>query len=260
MAEFISNHARLFYETRGEGRPIVFTHGASWNHKMWKPQVDYFSRSYHTLAWDVRGHGYSSLPEGKVNSEDFSKDLIALLDHLSIEKAALCGLSMGGHISLQTAVRYPERVEALILLGTPFTNTFNWFEKLFVPFNRWSSRIIPMRLSGRLQASMLSKFNPANKAYIEKAFAQIQHDNWIRVWDAVTRMESREDLQKIDCPTLILQGDHDTMIRRQQEYMKAHITKSELKIISNAQHATNLDNPDEVNEQIQSFLQKNNLV
>ena len=55
----------------------------------------------------------------RVNSEDFSSDLIALMDHLKLDKAILCGLSMGGHISLQTAIRYPERVKSLILIGTP---------------------------------------------------------------------------------------------------------------------------------------------
>ncbi len=145
--------------------------------------MKFFSNSYQTVVWDVRGHGLSSLPKGKVDSGDFSKDLITLLDHLNIEKAILCGLSMGGHISLQTAIRYPERVEALILIGTPFTNSFNWYEKIFIPINRFSTRIIPMRISGRIQANMLSKFNPRNKDYIEEAFNMIEKNNWTRVWD-----------------------------------------------------------------------------
>ena len=259
MTKFTRKNVELFYEIKGEGKPIIFTHGASWNHKQWQPQVDYFSTTYKTIIWDVRGHGYSSLPEGKVDSEDFSRDLIALLDHLNIEKATLCGLSMGGHISLQTAIRYPERVESLILLGTPFTNTFNWYEKYFVPFNRWSSRFIPMKVSAKIQANMLSKFNPNNKQYIEEAFNLIAHNNWIRVWDAVTRMESKDDLERVSCPTLILQGDHDTMIKRQQKYMKSQIKQSEFKLINNAQHATNLDNPQEVNEHIKLFLLKHNI-
>jgi 3-oxoadipate enol-lactonase len=245
---------RLYYEVQGEGETVVFTHGASWNHQQWRPQVEYFSASYQTVVWDVRGHGYSTLPEGPVDAEDFNRDLIALLDHLQVEQAALCGLSMGGHISLQTAARYPERVKALILIGTPFTNTFNWYEKLFVPFNRWSSRLIPIRWSGSIQARMLSRFNPDNKQYIEQAFGHLTHERWIRLWDAVTRMESRDDLGKIQCPTLLLQGDHDTMIMRQQAYMQSNIKQAELRIIPNAHHATNLDNPQEVNRQIESFL------
>lgn len=255
MPKFTSNNVKLYYEVKGDGKPIVFTHGASWNHKQWKPQVEYFAKFYKTIVWDVRGHGYSSLPKGNVKSEDFSKDLIALLDHLGIEKAILCGLSMGGHISLQVASRYPERVESLILLGTPFTNAFNWYEKILVPFNRWSARFIPMKVLGKIQANLLSKFNPSNKQYIEQAFSLLSRDNWVRVWSAVTRMESKNELDRIGCPTLILQGDHDTMIKRQQAYMHAKIKQSALITIKNAYHATNLDNPEEVNKHIKRFLE-----
>ncbi|WP_078592924.1 alpha/beta fold hydrolase [Evansella clarkii] len=259
MPVLTSNNVTLYYENQGEGKAIIFTHGASWNHKQWHPQVDYFSENYQTVVWDVRGHGQSSLPKGKVDSEDFSRDLIALLDHLNIEKAVLCGLSMGGHISLQTAIRYPDRVEALILIGTPFTNSFNWYEKIFVPVNRFSNRLIPMSAAGKIQAKMLSKFNPDNKDYIQEAFEMIDRNNWNRVWDAVTRMESGKDLEKVKCPTLLLQGDHDTMIMREQKAMMEKIKNAQLKIIKNAHHATNLDNPDEVNRVIQEFLTENDI-
>ncbi len=215
MSIYEVNNVKLYYEVRGTGQPIVFTHGASFNHKQWEKQVDYFSQFYQTVVWDVRGHGYSTLPAGKVNSNDFSKDLNGLLDHLEIKSAVLCGLSMGGHISLQTAFKYPKRVAGLILIGTPFTNTFNWYEKLFVPFNRWSSRLLSMKHSARLSAKMMSKFNPDNQTYIEEAVQMIPHNNWIRVWDAITRMESRDSLHKVAFPTLLLCGDHDTMTLRQ---------------------------------------------
>ncbi|MCM3261689.1 alpha/beta hydrolase [Paenibacillus lautus] len=254
MPVYKGREVDLYYEVKGEGKPLVFTHGASWNHKQWRPQVDAFSRRYQTVVWDIRGHGSSSLPHGKVDSEDFSRDLADLLSELGIEQATLCGLSLGGHISLQTAVRYPEKVAALVLIGTPFTNAFNWFERMFVPVNRLTSYLMPMSLSGKIQGRMLSKFNKSNQAYIEQAFGSIAHSDWIRIWDAVTRMDSTHDLHKIQCPVLLLQGESDTMIRRQQAYMQEQIANAQLKIIRNAHHATNLDNPDEVNEAIASFL------
>ncbi len=250
------NNVKLYYEVQGNGQPIVFTHGASWNHKQWEHQVDYFSSLYQTVVWDVRGHGYSTLPAGEVDSNEFSQDLIGLLDHLGIRSAVLCGLSMGGHISLQTAFKYPERVTGLILIGTPFTNTFNWYEKLFVPFNRWSSRLISMKQSAKLSAKMLSKFNLDNQAYIEEAMQMIPHHNWVRLWDAITRMESRDGLHKVVCPTLLLCGDHDTMTLRQQSYMETHIPGAELRIVKDAHHATNLDNPQEVNRFVEQFLKQ----
>lgn len=257
MSKCVVNNVELYYEVKGEGEAIVFTHGASWNHASWKAQVDYFSKHYKTIVWDIRGHGYSSLPEGEVDARDFTRDLIALLDHLAIEKANLCGLSLGGHISIQAAAHYPDRVKSLLLIGTPFTNTFNRYEKLLVPLNRFSSLLIPMQMMANMQANMLSNFNPHNRAYIQEAVLQIPKSNWIRLWDAITKMESKGDLDKIQCPTLIMYGDHDTMIERQQQYMSEEISNAELEVVKNANHATNLDNPEEVNHYIKDFLKKN---
>jgi len=209
MAVCEVNGVKIYYEVKGVGKAIVFTHGASWNHKQWREQVDYFSESYQTIVWDA-------------------------------------------------AIRYPERVEGLILIGTPFTNAFNWYEKLFVPLNRWSSRLISMKLSAKLSATPLSKFNTNNKSYIENTMQMIPHKNWVRIWDAVTRMESRKDLHNVKCRTLLLCGDHDSMTLRQQEYMRKNIPHAVLKIVSRAHHATNLDNPKEVNEFIQDCLLKTN--
>ena len=254
MPTFKNNDVELFYEVKGSGTAIVFTHGASWDHKQWRPQIDELSKQFKTIVWDVRGHGQSTLPKGKVDSEEFSKDLIGLLEHLNIKKAHLCGLSMGGHISLQTAIRYPNYVKSLILIGTPFTNKYNWFEKVFVPINRWSSMLIPMSVLASIQATTLSKFNPNNKEYIKEVVSSISLNQWIRIWNAVSKMESRDDLHKVACPTVILQGDHDTMTERQQKDMADIIPNARLVYIKNAHHATNLDNPKQVNFEILNHL------
>lgn len=254
MAKVKINNVELYYEVKGSGDAIVFTHGASWDHRQWKPQVEELSKHYKTITWDVRGHGKSSLPRGKVDAEDFTKDLIGLLEYLNVKQAHLCGLSMGGHISLQTAIRHPEFVKSLILIGTPFTNTYNWFEKVFVPINRWSSLLIPMSLMASIQARTLSKFNRNNKQYIKETVSSIPLNRWIRIWHSVSKMESGNDLHKINCPTLILQGEHDSMTERQQQEMAKRISHARLVYIKNAHHATNLDNPVQVNNEIINHL------
>lgn len=256
MPIYKGNHVDIYYEEQGKGDAIVFTHGASWDHRQWEKQIEFFSTSYHTIAWDVRGHGQSSLPPGKVHTEDFNRDLIELLDFLEIERAHLCGLSMGGHISLQTAIRYPERVKSLILIGTPFTNSFNWYEKMFVPINRLSNYFIPMKILAKSQAYVLSKYNHNNKRYIESAVRQIPHKNWLRLWNAISRMESGAHLHKVTCPTLILHGEKDTMTMRQQTVLHEKIKGSKWLTIRNAHHATNLDNPNDVNTYIDAFLKE----
>lgn len=247
---------QLYYEVYGEGEPIVFTHGATWDHLQWRPQVEHLSQWYKVIVWDVRGHGKSSLPAGKVDSKDLVKDLLDLIEYLEIERVHLCGLSMGGHISLQAAIHDPERVLSLILIGTPYTNTYNWYEKLFVPINRFSSRFIPMRWLAKIQARTLSTFNKDNKAYIENVVSAMSLTDWVRLWAAVSRMESGDQLAEVKCPTLILQGDHDHMIKRQQADLARQLANARLMTIKDAHHATNLDNATDVNEAIVMHLKE----
>lgn len=254
MPTFEANGVKLYYEDHGTGDPIVFTHGHSMFHKQWEPQVEALSRSYRTVIWDVRGHGHSSLPPGKVDPERFSQDLIALLDHLNLPSAVLCGLSMGGHISIQTAVRYPDRVRGLILIGTPFTNSFNGYEKYAVPISKLSVRLLPYGLTAKWTAKAMSGIRPDNYAFVVEAFSKMTKDRFLRHWSGNLSMESKHDLGKIDCPTLILHGDQDMMVRRQQRQLAAGIRGAEFVSISRAHHLTNLDNPREVNAHIERFM------
>ncbi|CAG9622315.1 alpha/beta fold hydrolase [Sutcliffiella rhizosphaerae] len=250
------NSIKLYYEINGTGEPIIFTHGHSMYHKQWDPQVKPLSKNYQTIVWDVRGHGNSSLPLGDVDPEDFSRDLISLLDYLGIESAVLCGLSMGGHISIQTAVRYPERVKGLILIGTPFTNSFNWFEKYSTPISKLSLRFIPFHYTSKWTADIISKINPDNHAFVMEAFSKMTKDNFLRHWSGNLRMESRHDLHKIQCPTMILHGDKDNMVGRQQQYLAKNIMDAEFFTITNAHHLTNRDNPEEVTDYITQFMNR----
>jgi pimeloyl-ACP methyl ester carboxylesterase len=95
---------------------------------------------------------------------------------------------------------------------------------------------------------------PAVREYAEAAAGQLSHDRWVRLWNAVTRMESRADLPRIACPTLILEGEGDWLAHRQQAEMAASITGAQHWMIPNAGHATNLNNPEAVNEAMAEFL------
>lgn len=254
MPKHCRGNTSLFYNITGNGPPIIFTHGASWDHKQWVKQVDFFKNSHKVITWDVRGHGSSSLPEGIINPDEFSEDLISLINYLELENVVLCGLSMGGHISIQTAIKYPSRVKGLILIGTPCSNSFNLNQRLFIQLNALSSKFIPMTTNAFILAKMLSKQNPTNFEYIYETFLQMPRENWHRIWSAVTRMESKNDLHKIKCPTLILIGDQDIITNFQQPYIHSNIKDSRLKVIPNAHHCTNLDNPDSVNFEVLEFI------
>lgn len=246
--------AKLYYEdTEKGGEVILFLHGASWDLRQWDNETSYFSTDYRIVRLDARGHGRSSLPEGTVSPDIFWQDANALLDHLQIKKAIVCGLSMGGHTAIQLAIHAPEKVERLILIGAPCTNRFNLYERIVVPINRFCLRLMPMSWIAWSMGIALGS-DGATRKYIMDAVGSLNHDSFNRVWKAVTSMESRPELSKIKCPTLILIGDHDALTRSQQPFIHQSIENSKLVVIKDANHGTNLDNPIQVREEIHNFI------
>lgn len=246
--------AQLYYEENGKGKPFIFLHGASWDMHQWKRQVEHFSSNYRVITLDARGHGKSSLPLGKVSPNVFWQDVVAMMDFLDIPNAIICGLSMGGHIAIQMAIYAGERVECIILIGAICTNHFNLFERIILPINRFSLRFMPMSWIAWSISKGMGNFSPEAQPYVRQVVGNLNHDNFNRVWKAVTSMESKDGLSKITCPTLILIGDHDSMTRRQQQYIHEHIHNSQLVTIKNAHHGTNLDNPEQVEKEMEKFL------
>lgn len=256
MPYFENQRARLYYEKIGKGKTFIFLHGASLDMGQWEREVDHFSSNYQVITLDARGHGRSSLPKGKVSPDVFWQDVVAMMDHLDIPKAIICGLSMGGHVAIQVAINAAERVERLVLLGTICTNHFNLFERVVLPINRFSLRFMPMSWIAWSISIGMGNFSPETKPYVRKTVGSMDHDAFNRVWKGVTTMESRDGLAKITCPTLILSGDHDSLTQRQQQYIHKHILDSKLVTIKNAHHGTNLDNPEQVENEIERFLNK----
>jgi len=226
---------------------------------MWERQVEVLAKHHKCVLWDVRGHGKSTLPGGKVMATDFQQDLLELIRFIGAKKVTLCGLSMGGHISLQFAAEQHELIRGLILLGTPFSNRYTFSDKIAVPINRFFSKFLSMETTARLSGQLLSKVRVSTGEYAREALKSIPKESWVRVWDCVTRMESTHLLKKITCPTLILHGELDTMVAGQQQYLHRAIKGSSFRRIPQAHHGTNLDNPEEVNRHIIAFLAEHNL-
>jgi 2-hydroxy-6-oxonona-2,4-dienedioate hydrolase len=109
------NGATLYYELVGEGEPLVLVHAGIADSRMWDPQIEAFAQRYHVIRYDMRGFGKSAMVEGPYSHHE---DLRVLLDALEVGRAHLIGCSMGGATVLDFALRFPERVGALVLVGS----------------------------------------------------------------------------------------------------------------------------------------------
>jgi 3-oxoadipate enol-lactonase len=113
-----SEGERIYYEVTGAGRPVVLIHGLGGNHAIWWRQIETLAAQFQVVTWDMRGFGNSTLRSGEVGPQSARRDLLALLDHLGLERVTVVGQSLGGYVALGFALERPERVEALVLSTT----------------------------------------------------------------------------------------------------------------------------------------------
>src|SRR4030088_3780355 len=110
---------RLYYEETGSGAPIVFVHEFAGDHCSWEQQLQHFGRRYRAIAYAARGYPPSDVPEdpASYSQNRAADDILAVLDHLAIPKAHVCGLSMGGFAALHFGLRHPSRALSLCVAG-----------------------------------------------------------------------------------------------------------------------------------------------
>ncbi|MBO0726866.1 MAG: alpha/beta hydrolase [Blastocatellia bacterium] len=109
---------RIHYQEKGVGEPLVLIHGYLASTFAWKDVFDPLSQQFHVIAVDLKGFGFSAKPDGDYTRRAQGDLLIRLLEHLGIDRAILCGNSMGGEVAMNAAVRRPDRVSALILVDS----------------------------------------------------------------------------------------------------------------------------------------------
>ena len=114
------DNVRLHCEEAGSGTPLVFVHEFAGDWRAWEPQMRYFSRRYRCVTFSFRGYHPSDVPPdpASYSYEHFRDDVIAVMDHLKIDKAHICGLSQGGYATLNVGMKYPDRALSLTMAGT----------------------------------------------------------------------------------------------------------------------------------------------
>jgi len=248
----------LHYLDEGRGDPIVFLHGMGSCGEDWVLQTREFAEEYRVIAPDLRGHGRSDKPPGPYSMALFAADVAALLDTLSIDRAHIVGLSLGGLVAQRLAINFPDRVRSLTL-----TNTFarlisgNLIELARLLRRGLISLLLPLDRSAEYVAAGL--FPLPHQVEIRRLTAQrIAGNDWTAyraTIAAIRRFDSRRDLSRIDSPTLVVTGDRDrTVPRARQRELARGIRGAQWEIVRNSGHATPIDQPDVYNELLAVFL------
>jgi 3-oxoadipate enol-lactonase len=241
---------------------VVFVHGFPFSHEMWKQQIDLLEKDYRVIAYDLRGHGTSGIGDGQYTLEFFVDDLIGLLDHLRIERAILCGLSIGGYIALRAVERNPERVEGLILCDTQSEADSNEARlKRAATIRTVKTNGVNAYAEGLVKAVFAPQSITAKAEAVKRIKETIQSNSSLGICGTLLALAVRTDttasLPNIKVPTLILVGEHDTVTPpRTSQEMHDKIPNSEFHVISNAAHMSNLENPGEFDRYLLDFLKR----
>jgi 3-oxoadipate enol-lactonase len=255
----VVNGGEIFYVDAGisKAAPLVLIHGFPFSHEMWDPQIEALQKRFRLIVYDLRGHGKSAVGDGQYTLEFFVDDLLGLLDHLKLERAVLCGLSMGGYIALRAVERNPERVSGLILADTQAKADSNE-AKL-----KRAAAIKSVKANGvkaYAEGFVKSVFAPQSLANSKAAVMRIiQENSSLGICGALLALASRTDttdaLPGIKAPTLILVGEHDTLSPPSaSQEMHNRIPNSEIHVIPNAAHMSNLENSEAFNKHLLDFL------
>ena len=246
----------LNYYEQGSGEPLVFIHGLGGNADRWRLQLEAISNNYRVLAMDLRGHGQSGYRvDEPVSIRAFADDVMALLDKLGVNQAHICGLSLGGMIALEIFGRYAPKVKSLILADTTaFFQPTQAREEFLGLFDRLEMASWAALLAGRI----LRREAPAEqKQEVIQMLAANQRALYRAGLIATFDSDYRWVLPLIELPTLILVGEEDQATPvGYAEYLQANIRGSVLRVIPQAAHLSNLENPATFNRQVMAHLQR----
>ena len=258
MNVFVSDGVRLAYRVDGshDVPAIVLVNSLGTDLRMWDPQIALLSRSLRVVRFDCRGHGGSDVPEGPYTIERFGLDLLVLLDTLQIERAHLCGLSLGGMIALWFALQYPERVARAV-----FANTATRIGTV----ESWNARIDAVRTGGMaaVRDAVLARFlseefrqrHPEVTRQIAEMIEATNPRGYIGACEALRDTDLREMIPAIRVPSLIIAGELDESTPPlQAQELHTTIMGSELVVFGEAAHLSNVEQPETFSQCILAFL------
>ncbi len=257
---------------------ILFNYGLVCSEFHWKYQISYFIDKYPIIIHDYRGHYESTGKDEleKLNIPQIAKDTYELLVHLEVERAITVGHSMGSNVSIEMALSYPQKIQALCLISgsifsarevmldsnimdilTPYLDLFNnKYPKLFDLIWK-SSQFNPLMTDiihkGGFNIKTVSK--EFVNLYLKK-LGQLGPGIFLQLFKSMSEHCLTLNLDKIDCPTLVISGDSDKVIPHYtQNYIIEKIKNCESYILRNGSHVPQVDFPELVNKRLELFIQ-----
>ena len=257
MPTFNSNGAQINYQTFGNvDKPaIIFSNSLGTNYEMWQPQINHFQNDFFVICYDTRGHGASSAPKGPYALEQLGQDVVNLLDHLNVEKAVFCGISMGGLTGQWLAIHKAKHFNKVIVCNTAakIGQEQAWNERAAL-VREQGLQPIASTAAGRWFTEKFIQDNAAEVEKLQNGLAAGSAEGYASCCEALAKADLCEQLKDIAVPVLVVAGQQDPVTTvADGQFMVNQIKNSALFEI-NASHISNIECPDEFNQAVQQFI------
>ena len=255
----------------GDGPPLVFVHGLSGCWQNWLLQLPEFAAEHRVIAVDLPGFGQSPMPREDISISGYGRWLDALLSELDIEAAAVVGNSMGGFIAAETAIKFPHRVERLVLVAAAGLSiehqrderilrflevTENIAQYVGAHFLSKSDALVRRRRGRKLLMSIVAAHpEDLDPRLTKEQISGANKPGFVPALDALTNYPIRDRISEIGCPTLIVWGPKDKLvpIKDAHEFDRL-IPDSKLLIYEDTGHVPMLERPERFNDDLRAFL------
>ena len=238
--------------------PIIFIHGVGLTHEIWQPQLDYF-RDNTTIFYDILGHGKTPLNKSNINFDDFSEQLINLINELKFDKIHLIGFSIGSLIARNFATKYNSRLKSLTLLCSIFKRSEQQQKIVVDRFNlvKKNFKLSRQALKRWFTNEYLEK-NPKTYEKISSILEKNNIENFLSVYKLFVFHKDDEIFQNIKVNTLVMTGENDLgSTVDMSKKLSDVINNSQLKVIKNGKHLCGIECADDVNIAIKNFIEQN---
>lgn len=254
------NGVKLSYTEAGTGQPVLFIHGFPFNKSSWEAQMDDLEKDYRVIAFDQRGFGNSEAGDAEASIDLYASDLLQLIGELKLGKVIACGLSMGGYVLMNAVGREPEKFAGIILCDTQcIADSEEGRRKRTETIKKIESDGLQVfaenYVNNMFTRSTLEKKSPAVEHTKKMITSQKQSVVTGGLRALAARHETCNALKNVKVPAMIICGKEDPVTPvSQSELLNNALTGSRLKVIENASHLSNVEQPEAFNRALRDFL------
>ena len=260
MSSITTDQGIVHYEVYGRGKPVILLHGwlGSWG--LWQETMSYLGRYYRTYALDFWGFGESGKKRETYAVQDFVSLVDQFMEQLGIANAPLVGHSMGGTVSLAVAIKYPERVSKIVVVGSPIVGSslalpLKWAGYRPIAFMLFNMMGI-FRSAIRLASPIICR-DERFADMMDRDLSRTTVESFLRSIASLRRTDLRPMLDQIKVPAMGMYGDRDVIVHpRQWEPMKKGIAHAHIERFPSAGHFPMLEEPQNFAERLKSFLDR----